>query len=226
MLVSKTSHLCIYALTIHSHKQKVLGASGDLAGKKTYPAIFSLLRNGLMPENVHITGYARSKLDRNEYVKRITAHLKDASEEQKNKFLEVTDYFSGQYDQDDSWKALNEHLDKLEEKRGLKEGRRNRVFYMALPPSVFVTVARGLRKFVYTDKGHNRIVVEKPFGKDLESSTELAKDLGELFKEEEVYAISFLYCFPTHASFYRFIVLTIILARRWSRISCHYVLPI
>ncbi|KAJ8660674.1 glucose-6-phosphate dehydrogenase [Lichtheimia ornata] len=167
----------------------VLGASGDLAGKKTYPAIFSLLRNGLMPENVHVTGYARSKLDRDEYVKRITAHLKDASEEDKNKFLEVTDYVSGQYDQDDSWKSLNEHLDKLEEKRGLKEGRRNRVFYMALPPSVFVTVARGLRKFVYTDKGHNRIVVEKPFGKDLESSTELAKDLGELFKEDEIYRI-------------------------------------
>ena len=142
-----------------------------------------------MPENFHVTGYARSKLGRDEYVKRITAHLKDASEQDKNKFLKMTDYVSGQYDQDDSWKSLNEHLDNLEEKRGLKEGRRNRVFYMALPPSVFVTVARGLRKFVYTSKGHNRIVVEKPFGKDLESSTELAKDLGELFKEEEVYII-------------------------------------
>lgn len=181
-----------------------------------------------MPENFHVTGYARSKLDRDEYVKRITAHLKDASEQDKNKFLEVTDYVSGQYDQDDSWKSLNEHLDKLEEKRGLKEGRRNRVFYMALPPSVFVTVARGLRKFVYTDKGHNRIVVEKPFGKDLESSTELAKDLGELFKEEEV-CVVFSYHFLTHLAHIcvidRFIVSIIISARKWSRTFCHYVLP-
>ncbi|KAI8146977.1 glucose-6-phosphate dehydrogenase [Fennellomyces sp. T-0311] len=170
----------------------VLGASGDLAGKKTYPALFNLYCTGFLPEKTHIIGYARSNLDRKEYVKRITAHLKVNSDQDKknlDEFLKMTDYTEGQYDQDDSWENLNKRVCQLEEERGLKKGQKNRVFYMALPPSVFLPVATGLRKHVYGSEGHNRIVVEKPFGKDLESSTKLAEDLGKLFKEDEIYRI-------------------------------------
>ena len=144
---------------------------------------------GFLPKKAHITGYARSELSREEYVKRITAHLKVESDSDKQKldgFLKITDYTQGQYDQDESWKDLDKHLKELEQERGLEKGQKNRLFYMALPPSVFLPVATGLSKFVYSSEGHNRIVVEKPFGKDLESSTHLAKDLGELFKEDEV----------------------------------------
>ncbi|KAI9498701.1 glucose-6-phosphate dehydrogenase [Zychaea mexicana] len=170
----------------------VLGASGDLAGKKTYPALFNLHRTGFLPEKTHIVGYARSKLDRDEYVKRITGHLKIENDDDKRKldeFLEMTDYTQGKYDQDEAWQNLNKHVGDLENKRGLEKGQKNRLFYMALPPSVFLPVATGLRKNVYGSEGHNRIVVEKPFGKDLESSTELAKDLGQLFTEDEIYRI-------------------------------------
>lgn len=167
----------------------MLGASGDLAGKKTYPAIFNLFKNGYLPKNTHITGYARSGLEREEYVKRITKHIKIQSDEDRQKmnaFLEMTDYTQGKYDDDESWKRLHQHLSEIEEKRGLRKGQKNRIVYMALPPSVFLPVASGLRKHVYSADGHNCIVVEKPFGKDLETSTELAKNLGELFKEDEV----------------------------------------
>ncbi|KAI9258913.1 glucose-6-phosphate dehydrogenase [Phascolomyces articulosus] len=170
----------------------VLGASGDLAGKKTYPALFNLYRTGFLPKDTHIIGYARSNLSRDDYVKRITAHLKIQSDSDKQylkEFLNMTDYTEGQYDQDESWKKLCKDVSAWEEKRGLQKGQKNRLFYMALPPSVFLTVATGLRKNVYGTEGHNRIVVEKPFGKDLESSTQLAKDLGQLFTEEEIYRI-------------------------------------
>ncbi|KAI7857716.1 glucose-6-phosphate dehydrogenase [Circinella umbellata] len=170
----------------------VFGASGDLAGKKTYPALFKLYSAGLLPKKVHITGYARSDLSREEYVKRITAHLKINSDSDKKKldeFLKITDYTQGQYDQDESWKTLDKHVKELEQERNLEKGQKNRLFYMALPPSVFLPVAAGLSKYVYSSEGHNRLVIEKPFGKDLESSTQLAKDLGELFKEDEIYRI-------------------------------------
>ena len=65
---------------------------------------------------------------------------------------------------------------------------RNRVFYMALPPSVFTDVAEKLKKNCYSEKGKNRIIVEKPFGKDLESSRDMMGKLKALWKEEEVSA--------------------------------------
>ena len=65
----------------------------------------------------------------------------------------------------------------------------HRVFYMALPPSVFIPVAKGLKNNVYAKEGLNRIVVEKPFGEDSDSSAHLAKELGACFTEEETFRI-------------------------------------
>lgn len=164
-----------------------------MAGKKTFPAIFNLFRKGLLPENAFVTGYARSKLDREEYVKRATQHIKledDDAKQKMDEFLKILDYVQGKYDEDEAWQNLDKHVSDSEQKRGLKNGQKNRIFYMALPPSVFLQVATGLRNNVYSKEGHNRIVIEKPFGKDLESSTNLAKDLAKLFKEEEVRALS------------------------------------
>lgn len=58
---------------------------------------------------------------------------------------------------------------------------------MALPPNVFTVVAAGLKKNCYSEKGHNRIVIEKPFGKDLESCQEMMGELKKLWKEEETF---------------------------------------
>ncbi|KAG1231627.1 hypothetical protein G6F68_019187 [Rhizopus microsporus] len=60
---------------------------------------------------------------------------------------------------------------------------------MALPPSVFIPVAQGLKRNVYTTEGSNRLVVEKPFGMDSESSDHLGRALGALFTENEIYRI-------------------------------------
>ncbi|KAI8336534.1 glucose-6-phosphate 1-dehydrogenase [Chlamydoabsidia padenii] len=172
----------------------VLGASGDLAKKKTYPALFRLYRNGFLPKNTHIVGYARSQLSHDDYLDRVTHYIKlnkdKATEEQAllDKFKQLLYYQAGSYDQDDSYKELD-HFIKTKVESTMESGQRNRVFYMALPPSVFVPVARGLRRNTYSTEGINRIVVEKPFGKDLQSSNQLAKDLGQLFAEKEIYRI-------------------------------------
>ncbi|KAL0144748.1 glucose-6-phosphate dehydrogenase [Mucor lusitanicus] len=168
----------------------VLGASGDLAKKKTYPALFGLYRNGFLPENVHIVGYARTKMDHDEYLKRVTQYIKVGDDHAKlDEFKSICSYVSGQYDDDASYQNLDKFIQESETKRGVPSGKKNRVFYMALPPSVFIPVAKGLKRNVYAKEGSNRLVVEKPFGMDSESSNHLAKELGALFSENEIYRI-------------------------------------
>lgn len=165
----------------------MLGASGDLAKKKTYPALFGLFRNGFLPDNTKIIGYARTKMDHDQYIERVTHYIKsEGYEKQLEEFKKILTYLPGQYDDDASFANLDMAILQSEEDREIDVGKRHRVFYMALPPSVFITVAKGLKKNTYAKEGLNRIVVEKPFGEDSESSAHLAKELGSCFSEEEV----------------------------------------
>ncbi|KAI9015824.1 glucose-6-phosphate dehydrogenase [Phycomyces nitens] len=125
-----------------------------------------------------------------EYLDRITRYIKvKGAEENIERFKKITSYHQGQYDDDKSFQSLNDYLKTLEEERGIDVGKRNRLFYMALPPSVFIPVAHGLKKNVYAKEGSTRVVVEKPFGMDSASSKHLAESLAKCFSEEEVYRI-------------------------------------
>jgi len=166
----------------------VLGASGDLAKKKTFPALFGLYRNQFLPKDIKIVGYARTKMDHEEYIKRVKSNIKTPTkemEEQLETFCKDCTYVSGQYDKDESFQELQKHLEELE--KGKKET--NRIFYMALPPSVFITVSQHLKKVCYPKNGIARVIIEKPFGKDLESSRTLQKSLEPDWKEEEIFRI-------------------------------------
>ncbi|PWN25006.1 putative ZWF1-glucose-6-phosphate dehydrogenase [Jaminaea rosea] len=165
----------------------VLGASGDLAKKKTLPALFSLFRLSLLPKNSRIIGYARTKMDDKEFHGKFADNLKDGKDGEKEEFLKICNYVPGAYDQDDAFQNLNKEIEKKEKEIGSKEPQR--LFYMALPPNVFTVVAAGLKKNCYAEKGHNRIVIEKPFGKDLESCQEMMGELKKLWKEEETFRI-------------------------------------
>jgi len=166
----------------------VLGASGDLAKKKTFPALFGLYRNKFLPKDVKIVGYARTKMDHTEYLKRVKSYIKTPTkevEEQLEDFCSVCTYIAGQYDQDEPFQKLDKHITEIED--GREEG--NRVFYMALPPSVFITVSQHLKRNCYPKKGIARIIVEKPFGKDLASSRELQRALEPDWSEDEIFRI-------------------------------------
>ncbi|OLL21930.1 Glucose-6-phosphate 1-dehydrogenase [Neolecta irregularis DAH-3] len=163
----------------------ILGASGDLAKKKTFPALFGLFRNGFLPKDLHIVGYARTEMNDTDFHARVRSNIKYCTPAELEEFVQLCTYVSGKYDEDAAFIRLNEHLEQVEGDR--KE--RNRIFYMALPPNVFTSVAKGLKKNCYPDKGISRLIVEKPFGKDLHSSRELQKNLGPLWKEEETFRI-------------------------------------
>eukprot|EP01101_Sappina_pedata_P005535 TRINITY_DN2556_c0_g1_i1.p1 TRINITY_DN2556_c0_g1~~TRINITY_DN2556_c0_g1_i1.p1 ORF type:complete len:628 (+),score=295.92 TRINITY_DN2556_c0_g1_i1:54-1886(+) len=161
----------------------VFGASGDLAKKKTYPALFSLYQHRLLPRDCHIIGFARSKMTDEDFKKKISQSFK-GSEEEKSLFLDKCSYFAGQYDSTDSMKQLVSQMSPWE-----KEIPGNRIFYMAIPPSIFYPVAKVVKEAGMSQSGWNRIIVEKPFGRDLESSDLLAEQLNSLFTEDQLYRI-------------------------------------
>ena len=156
----------------------VLGASGYLAYKKTYPALFGLYKKNLLPEKTFIVGYSRSQLELEEFRKRISSKIHGGKLQD---FLDLCFYVSGQYDREESFKKLAEFLAKF--------NPRNMIFYMALPPSVFRVASHNIREFLYAHGGNNLIIVEKPFGKDLESSIALSIALKEKWNESEIYRI-------------------------------------
>lgn len=103
-------------------------------------------------------------MDREEYLKRVKSSIKVPTqdmEDQLEEFCKSCSYISGQYDQDESFVALRKHLEELE--NGREEC--NRVFYMALPPSVFITVSQHLKKNCYPKNGISRIIVSQSSGR-------------------------------------------------------------
>lgn len=128
-----------------------------------------------------------------EYHKRVSQYIKTpipALKKKLEEFLGLCTYVSGQYDQDEGFEDLEKEIKKAEETYKDQDSPKNRVFYMALPPSVFTVVAANFKKHNYSEGAINRIIVEKPFGKDLESSREMQVGLKSEFKEEEVRSIS------------------------------------
>lgn len=160
----------------------VFGASGDLAKKKTLPALFGLFREGELPEDTQILGYARLDLSQEAFHSKFAENLKSDDKELINKFLGITEYFRGGYDDAESFQRLEKIL---KEKEGGQKGKR--IFYLALPPLVFTEVAKNLKEHNYN--GQVKLIVEKPFGHDLESAKELQKNLAPLWTEDELFRI-------------------------------------
>uniref|UniRef100_A0A7S2W462 Glucose-6-phosphate 1-dehydrogenase n=1 Tax=Mucochytrium quahogii TaxID=96639 RepID=A0A7S2W462_9STRA len=166
----------------------VFGASGDLAKKKTFPALFDLYVDGRIGASTVIVGYARSALSEEEFRQRLRPFLlKHGKEQDVDDFLHVCRYRHGQYDSDEDIAAVCKELPSLH--RISAGDLENRVFYFALPPSVFPFVARSVSKVGHTEKGWLRVVVEKPFGKDTQSARDLLKVLNATFTEKEIYRI-------------------------------------
>jgi glucose-6-phosphate 1-dehydrogenase len=99
-------------------------------------------------------------MDHDEYLKRVKSYIKTPTQEmekQLEEFCGFCTYVSGQYDKDESFIELRDHLESLE--KGRKET--NRIFYMALPPSVFITVSQHLKRNCYPKNGISRVIVSQ-----------------------------------------------------------------
>ena len=173
----------------------VIGASGDLARRKIFPALFSLYCQRALPADVRLFGFARTDLDDAAFRRRITEHLTcryapgASCAEEMEAFLARCHYVTGEYGSTDSILDLYQRMRQLEPR-----GKVNRLYYLAIPPSIFVTTAEslgnaGLVSCGEESQGWSRVVVEKPFGRDRPSSDELALALGQVFQEPDIFRI-------------------------------------
>ncbi|XP_071525479.1 glucose-6-phosphate 1-dehydrogenase-like [Panulirus ornatus] len=163
----------------------ILGASGDLAKKKIYPTMWWLYRDRLLPENTMFFGYARSALSVQQVRDKCDSYMKvkDAEKERYEQFWKTNYYVKGSYDTRRDFELLDQEMTKVGTPRA------NRIFYLALPPSVFDVVTSNLKGCCMGSQGWTRVIIEKPFGKDSVSSAKLSNHLAGLFKEEEIYRI-------------------------------------
>nr|BAK22408.1 glucose-6-phosphate dehydrogenase [Nicotiana benthamiana] len=168
----------------------VIGASGDLAKKKIFPALFALFYEDCLPENFIVFGYSRTKMSdeelRNMISKTLTCRIdqRENCEAKMDHFLERCFYQSGQYNSEDDFAELDY---KLKAKEGCRVS--NRLFYLSIPPNIFVDVVRCASVKASSTSGWTRVIVEKPFGRDLESSSELTRCLKKYLTEEQIFRI-------------------------------------
>ncbi|XP_071698587.1 glucose-6-phosphate 1-dehydrogenase, chloroplastic-like isoform X2 [Rutidosis leptorrhynchoides] len=168
----------------------VVGASGDLAKKKIFPALFALFYEDCLPQNFTIFGYARTKMGDEELREMISRTLTCRIDKRENcgdkmeAFLDRCFYHSGQYDSADDFAELDT---KLKQKEGGKLS--NRLFYLSIPPNIFVDAVRSASGKASSKTGWTRVIVEKPFGRDAESSAELTKNLKLYLHEDQIFRI-------------------------------------
>ncbi|VFQ81047.1 unnamed protein product [Cuscuta campestris] len=168
----------------------VVGASGDLAKKKIFPALFALYYEECLPEHFTIFGYARSKMTDEELrtmvSKTLTCRIDKRANcgEKMEEFLKRCFYHSGMYDSQENFSELDS---KLKEHEMGKVS--NRLFYLSIPPNIFIDAVRCASLSASSTHGWTRVIVEKPFGRDSESSSLLTRSLKKYLKEDQIFRI-------------------------------------
>jgi glucose-6-phosphate 1-dehydrogenase len=171
----------------------VVGASGDLAKKKIFPALFALHYQDMLPEHFTIIGYARSSLTdekfRDMIVENLTCRLDENAsmdcDAKMDSFLSRCFYQAGQYDKEEDFGRLAQVMATHEAPLPSAD----RLFYLSIPPHIFNQVAACASKAASSPSGWTRMIVEKPFGRDLHSFQLLARSLYEHLMEEQIYRI-------------------------------------
>ncbi len=170
----------------------IFGVTGDLSDRKLGPALYNLAHDNLLPQPCTIVGVGRRDWDdarlRDELYQNIKKYSRTGLNESIWKgFADSLFYVKTDWDDLQGYKHLAQRLDELDRER---DTRGNRLFYLAIPPFLYEEVA-GLLGQVGLDhsKGYTRIIVEKPFGRDLASARELNQKLREVFNEDQIYRI-------------------------------------
>ncbi len=172
----------------------IFGASGDLTKRKLVPALHTMACEGLLPANTRILGVARSEFTDESFrdhlyegVESYARFKPDVCTQWEN-FSGRHTYLSGEYDDPETYRRLEARLQDLDQGAGT-EG--NRLFYLATPPFLYPVIAKQLGEAGLNqgDEGWTRIVIEKPFGHDLESAQKLNDTLHSVFSEDQIFRI-------------------------------------
>jgi len=166
----------------------IFGATGDLAKKKLFPALYELLYGcpdaPLLPRLTQIVGYGRAQMELGAFVAKQCANVTGPH---RDEFVSRISYAQGQYDQEADFARLNRQLLGLEADSGAE--RCSRLFFLSVPPTVFGQVCDMVHRQARAVSGFTRLIIEKPFGRDSRTFAELNDCTSRLFREDQLYRI-------------------------------------
>lgn len=171
----------------------IFGGGGDLTRRKLLPALHNLMLDSLLPQRLAIVGIGRRSMDDDSFRGHLRNGLEQFSrrgavdDQQWSDFAARISYVSEDVTSTESGTALSKRLNGIDAEWGV---RANRVFYLAIPPSMMEPAASMLQRMgVCRDCKRDRLVVEKPFGRDTASARELNRLLSGMFVESQIYRI-------------------------------------
>jgi len=171
----------------------IFGASGDLAKRKLFPAFQNLYLDARMPDKFQIIAVGRADKSDEEFRGYVLENLKTFSrkpsitDQNTQNFISHITYLRHDIEKEESYNELDIKINAIDEAFGL---RTNRLFYLSIAPSFISTISNNINKRgLASNIKQDRIIIEKPFGYDKTSATELNEMLSKTFKEEQIYRI-------------------------------------
>ncbi|GMA26053.1 glucose-6-phosphate 1-dehydrogenase [Luteimicrobium album] len=172
----------------------IFGVTGDLARKKLLPAVYDLANRGLLPPGFALTGFARREWDNQDFAKVVHDAVKEHArtpfrEETWKQLAEGIRFVQGEFGDEEAFERLRTTVEELDRDRGTNG---NHAFYLSIPPSAFPEVCEQLSRSGLSHSGPDawrRVVIEKPFGHDLESAQELSGVVSKVFLPDSVFRI-------------------------------------
>jgi glucose-6-phosphate 1-dehydrogenase len=206
----------------------IFGASGDLTARKLIPALYNLFLNEGLPSPFVIVGASRTPLSHQEFRDKLKSSYKATESADFSRWEEFAGnlyYQTVIYDSLGSYEELAKFLRELDEE--YKAGG-NRVFDLAVPPSLYPTIAEmlgaaGLSREGENGNGWSRIVVEKPFGRDLQTAKDLEETLHKSFQERQIFRIDHYLAKETVQNILMFRFANAIFEPIWNRSYIAYV---
>lgn len=173
----------------------IFGSRGDLAQRKLWPALYNLDADNALPKRCILLGLGRRPIEQEAFIQAVHQEITTHGSQPIDpvvweRFRERLTYFQGDFDEPETFATLRHEVQELER---LHRTQGNRVFYLAVPPSVVCDLLTNLQKarLVYPrrHRAWSRVIFEKPFGSDLQSARELNRQVGSILHESQVYRI-------------------------------------
>ncbi len=168
----------------------LFGAAGDLAHRKLYPSLFKLYQKGYLADHFALLGTSRREKSDEEFQSLVADSIKDIKETKDGEaaaFVKHFFYQAHDVTKPEHYDVLKKRLAELDKQFDTKG---NRLFYMSVAPQFFGTIAMNIKKQgLLTDAGYNRLIMEKPFGRDFASAKQLNDELSQTFEENQIFRI-------------------------------------
>ena len=199
-MAEEPSHPFLHGLSKHRGSPPtvvvIFGASGDLTARKLIPAIYNLAHDGLLPADFYLIGFGRKPMPEGEFQKIAEGAIKEFSRRELSpevwaRLKPRTLYLSGGYDEKAAFDKLGERIKDLEKEAGQQL---QSLFYISTPPNVFAPIIQnlgssGLAARYVGQRHQSKVIIEKPFGRDLASARALNQELTTVFEESQVFRI-------------------------------------